>query len=210
MEGLLIVVSGFSGVGKGTLMKALLNRYPDEYALSISATSRKPRDGEEEGREYFFKTREAFESLIQNDALVEYAVYNGNYYGTPKEYVERMRSEGKNVILEIEMQGGMQIKAKYPEALLLYVIPPSGEVLKKRLTGRGTETREEIRKRLKRAVEETEYITKYDEITVNDDFETCLNEIHELILKRQEEMTERKAAASRLYEELKKITEEEN
>ena len=210
MEGLLIVVSGFSGVGKGTLMKALLNRYPDEYALSISATSRKPRDGEEEGREYFFKTREAFESLILNDALVEYAVYNGNYYGTPKEYVERMRSEGKNVILEIEMQGGMQIKAKYPEALLLYVIPPSGEVLKKRLTGRGTETRKEIRKRLKRAVEETEYITKYDEITVNDDFETCLNEIHELILKRQEEMTERKAAASRLYEELKKITEEEN
>ena len=210
MQGLLIVVSGFSGVGKGTLMKELIRRYPEEYALSVSATTRKPREGEVDGREYFFKTREAFESLIQNDALVEYAVYNGNYYGTPKEYVERMRSEGKNVILEIEMQGGMQIKAKYPEALLLYVIPPSGEVLKKRLTGRGTETREEIRKRLKRAVEETEYITKYDEITVNDDFETCLNEIHELILKRQEEMTERRAAASRLYEELKKITEEEN
>ena len=210
MEGLLIVVSGFSGVGKGTLMKELLNRYPDEYALSISATSRKPREGEENGREYFFKTRDEFESLIENDALVEYAVYNGNYYGTPKEYVEKMRSEGKNVILEIEMQGGMQIKAKYPETLLLYVIPPSGEVLKKRLTGRGTETKEEISKRLKRAVEETKFITKYDAITVNDDFETCVNEIHELILKRQEEMTERKAVASRLYEELRRITEEEN
>ena len=209
MDGLLIVLSGFSGVGKGTLVKELLKRYPDEYALSISATSRKPREGEEDGREYFFKTREEFESLIENDALIEYAVYNGNYYGTPKEYVEKMRSEGKNVILEIEMQGGMQIRAKYPEALLLYVIPPNAAELKKRLTGRGTETPEEIAKRLKRAVEETEYITKYDFVTVNDDFETCLNEIHDLILLRQEKMTERKEVALRLYEELLKITEEE-
>ena len=209
MDGLLIVVSGFSGVGKGTLMKELLKRYPEEYALSVSATSRKPREGETDGREYFFKTREEFEELIRNDELVEYAVYNGNYYGTPKAYVEKMRSEGKNVILEIEMQGGMQIKAKFPDTLLLYVIPPSAEELKKRLTGRGTETAEEISKRLRRAVEETEYITKYDAITVNDDFETCVNELHKLIGKQQKAMTKRKLIAARLYKELLKITEEE-
>lgn len=208
MQGLLIVVSGFSGVGKGTLMKELVKRYPDEYALSVSATTRPPREGEVDGREYFFRTKEEFEGLIERNALIEYAVYNGNYYGTPKEYVLDMINCGKNVILEIEVQGGLQIKAKFPEALLLYVVPPNASELLKRLLHRGTETTEEIRMRLKRAIDETEYMTKYDVITVNDDFETCLNEIHGLIERQQKSVMNRIRFANTLHEELLKITEE--
>ena len=151
MKGILIVVSGFAGAGKGTIMIKLISEYPD-YALSVSATSRAPRPGEQDGVNYFFKTRSEFEDMIVRDEFLEYAEYVGNYYGTPKAFVDQKLSEGKNVLLEIEIQGAMQIKGKYPEALLVFVMPPSAEELKNRLTKRGTETPEVIEKRMKRAI----------------------------------------------------------
>ena len=154
-KGILVVVSGFSGAGKGTVMKRLMEKY-DDYALSVSATTRKPRPGEEDGREYFFRTRDEFEKLIEEDALLEYAQYVENYYGTPRSYVEEQLQAGRNVILEIEIQGAMKIKEKIPEALLVFVTPPTVEELERRLTGRGTETAQVIADRLARAGEEAE------------------------------------------------------
>ena len=179
-KGILIVVSGFSGAGKGTLMKRLMSTY-DNYALSISMTTRAPRQGEENGREYFFVNREAFEEKIGQDGFIEYACYCDNYYGTPKEYVEKQLEEGKDVILEIEIQGALKVKEKFPSALLLFVMPPSVEELRKRLEGRGTESAEVIEKRLKRASEEAEGIEQYDFIVVNDNLEECVKEMHALI-----------------------------
>ncbi|MDE5932924.1 MAG: guanylate kinase [Lachnospiraceae bacterium] len=180
-KGILIVVSGFSGAGKGTLMKKLVQEY-DNYALSISATTRAPRAGEEDGREYFFLTKEAFERKIAENGLVEYACYCDNYYGTPKDYVEKQLAAGQDVILEIEIQGALKIRKQFPTALLLFVMPPSAQELKHRLTGRGTESAEVIDKRLSRAVEEAEGIEEYDYIVVNDDLETCVRQLHEIIL----------------------------
>ena len=154
-KGVLTVVSGFSGAGKGTVMKRLLEKY-ENYALSISVTTRKPREGERDGIEYFFRTREEVEAMIQEDQLLEHAEYVGNYYGTPRFYVEDMLSQGKNVILEIEIQGAMKIKEKIPEAVLVFVTPPTIEELRSRLTGRGTETADVIASRLRRAAEESE------------------------------------------------------
>ncbi|MDE7017962.1 MAG: guanylate kinase [Lachnospiraceae bacterium] len=180
-EGILIVVSGFSGVGKGTLMKKLVQDH-DDYALSISATTRAPRPGEEDGREYFFISKEAFEQKIADGGLVEYACYCGNYYGTPKDYVEKHLAQGKSVILEIELQGALKIKEQYPTALLLFVMPPDAEELMHRLTGRGTETAEVIEQRMARAMEEAEDIEEYDYIVVNDDLDTCVEKMHEIIM----------------------------
>ena len=133
-KGILVVVSGFSGAGKGTVMKRLLEKY-DDYALSISVTTRNPRPGEEDGREYFFRTKEEFEKLIKEDALIEYAQYVENYYGTPRSYVEEQLQAGKNVILEIEIQGAMKVKEKIPEALLVFVTPPTVAELEKLYSG---------------------------------------------------------------------------
>lgn len=148
-NGLLFIVSGFSGAGKGTIMKELIRRY-DNYALSVSATTRKPRPGEVHGKDYFFISREEFEKMIREDALIEYATYAGNYYGTPRKYVEEMMAAGKDVILEIEVQGAQKIKEKMPETERIFVTPPSAEELRRRLTDRGSETEEEIEKRLRR------------------------------------------------------------
>ena len=180
-KGILAVVSGFSGAGKGTLMRELLARHSRQYALSRSATTRKPRTGEEHGREYFFITREEFEKMIEADALIEHACYVGNYYGTPKSYVLEQMEAGKDVILEIEIQGALKVKEKFPDTLLLFVTPPSADVLEQRLRGRGTETDEVIRDRLKRAVEEAEYMEAYDYILVNDELDLCVEEMHRLI-----------------------------
>lgn len=179
-EGILIVVSGFSGAGKGTLMKRLVEEY-DGYSLSISATTREPRPGEEYGREYFFLSREQFEKRIADHALIEHAEYCGNYYGTPKDYVERELAAGRDVILEIEIQGALKIKEQYPDALLLFVSTPDAAELRRRLSGRGTETAEVIRKRLGRAAKEAEGIEAYDYIVINDDLETCVRELHGII-----------------------------
>lgn len=180
-KGILVVVSGFSGAGKGTVMKRLMEKY-DGYALSVSATTRKPRPGEEDGREYFFRTRDEFEKLIEEDALLEYARYVENYYGTPRSYVEEQLQAGRNVILEIEIQGAMKIKEKIPEALLVFVTPPTVEELERRLTGRGTETAQVIADRLARAGEEAECMGQYDYILVNDTVEECVDHLHQIIV----------------------------
>ena len=179
-QGILVVVSGFSGAGKGTLMKELLKRY-DNYALSISATTRAPREGETDGKEYFFVTKEQFEKMRDERKLVEYAQYVNNYYGTPKEYVEQKMAEGKDVILEIEIQGALKVKKRFPDALLLFVTPPSAEELRRRLVGRGTETLEVINARLARAAEEASGMEAYDYLLINDDLDRCVEEMHQLI-----------------------------
>ncbi len=179
-RGVLAVVSGFSGAGKGTLMKNLLNQY-DNYALSISMTTRLPREGEEDGREYFFVSKEIFEEKVQQDGLLEYACYCDNYYGTPREYVESQMAMEKDVLLEIEIQGALKVKEKFPEALLLFVMPPSAKELENRLTGRGTESADVVAKRLHRAVVEAQGIENYDYIVINDDLEVCTQELHSII-----------------------------
>ena len=179
-HGILIVVSGFSGSGKGTIMKELLKRY-DNYALSISATTRAPREGETDGQEYFFKTREEFEKMIAKEELIEYAKYVDNYYGTPRAYVEEQLQAGKDVILEIEIQGALKVKKKFPETLLLFVTPPSAEELKNRLVKRGTETMDVIESRMRRAREEAEGMDQYDYLVVNDVLEDCVEEVHQII-----------------------------
>lgn len=179
-KGILIVVSGFSGAGKGTLVKRLIEEY-DGYALSISATTRQPRPGETDGREYFFLQKEEFEQKIAENGLIEYATYCDHYYGTPRAYVEKQLDDGKDVILEIEIQGALKIKKQYQDALLLFVMPPSAEELRRRLVGRGTETQEVIDKRMRRAAEEAEGIDAYDYIVVNDDLDLCVRQLHEII-----------------------------
>lgn len=179
-RGILVVVSGFSGAGKGTLMKRLVEKY-NNYALSVSATTRRPRIGEVHGREYFFKTVEEFEKLIEENALVEYACYVDNYYGTPLNYVEEQLDSGKDVILEIEIQGALKVKEQRPDTLLLFVTPPSIEELRCRLSERGTESPEVIECRLQRAVQEAAGMTEYDYLLVNDDLEACVDATHKII-----------------------------
>jgi guanylate kinase len=176
-KGILLVISGFSGAGKGTVVNRLMEKY-DEYALSISMTSRSPRPGEQDGVNYFFVSREKFEKTIAENGFLEYAEYCGNYYGTPKEFVNKQLEAGKNVILEIEIQGATNIKKVFPESLLIFITPPSAEELEKRLKGRGTETDEVIAKRLRRAYEESDGMDTYDYIIVNDDLETCVEDVH--------------------------------
>ncbi len=206
-KGILAVVSGFSGAGKGTLMKALLDRYQDQYALSISATTRKPRAGEEHGREYFFLTEEEFCRMIDEDGLIEHACYVGNYYGTPKQYVYDQMAAGRDVILEIEIQGALKVKEKFPETLLLFVTPPSAGELENRLRGRGTETEEVIRDRLKRASEEAAYMDQYDYLLINDDLEACVEEMHALIQSQHRRISQSQAFIGQMKDELKIMRE---
>ena len=179
-KGILTVISGFSGAGKVTIVRELLDRY-DEYALSVSMTTRSPGPGERDGVEYFFTDREHFEEAIRQDGLVEYAVYCGNYYGTPRAYVESQLAAGRNVILEIEIQGALKVREKFPESLLIFLTPPNAGELKRRLEERGTEDAEAIARRLARAAEESEGVEAYDYIVVNDNLEECVEEVHRLV-----------------------------
>ena len=179
-KGILVVVSGFSGAGKGTIMKNLTQKY-DNYALSISATTRAPRPGEEEGKSYFFVSKDRFEEMIDRDELVEYAKYVDNYYGTPRKFVEDCLNEGKDVILEIEIQGALKIKKKFPDSLLIFMAPPSAEELRARLIGRNTEDEATVNKRLSRAIVEAEGVEAFDYILVNADIDTCTEKLHNLI-----------------------------
>ena len=206
--GILIVVSGFSGAGKGTLMKRLLERY-DNYALSISMTTRLPRPGEEHGKHYFFVDRDEFEKHIEDDGFIEYADYCGNYYGTPSAYVEKCLEEGRDVILEIEIQGAIKIKNKFPDAVLVFVTPPDAGELKRRLMGRGMETEDVIRKRLSRAVEEAQGIENYDYIVVNDELEKCVEDIHAIVIASHCKVQKSIVRIEKISEELSGISKGE-
>lgn len=180
-KGVIVVISGFSGAGKGTIVGRLMEKYNDKYSLSISATTRNPRPGEEHGKHYFFISKEEFENMIENEQLVEYAQYVGNYYGTPKEYVETKLNAGQNVILEIEIQGALKIKKKFPDTKLLFVTAPSAEILKERLIGRGTETLDVVNARLSRAYEESLGVEEYDYLVVNDVLDEAVDLIDNII-----------------------------
>ena len=198
------MISGFAGTGKGTLVSALLEKY-DNYALSVSATTRSPRPGEVDGVHYFFFFLEEFQEMIRAEELIEYAQYVENFYGTPRAYVEQKLAEGKDVILEIEMQGALKIKEKFPDTLLLFVVPPDADTLQKRLTGRGTETLDVIKKRLHRAVEETDYILKYDYLVVNDDIDECVEETHAIIQSEHFRVGRNEEFVKALQEDMKKF-----
>lgn len=202
-QGILTVLSGFSGAGKGTVTRMILEQY-DNYALSISATTRDPREGEENGREYFFKTVEEFEKMIAKDGLIEYAKYVNNYYGTPKEYVQQQLQAGKDVILEIEIQGALKVKEKYPDALLLFITPPSAQELKNRLIGRGTEKMDVIEKRMKTAAWEAQFMDQYDYIVINDKLQDCVEELHAIIQSEHRKSSRNLAFAEKIKEQLEK------
>ena len=180
-----IVISGPSGVGKGTICEKLLKEM-DELALSISCTTRAPRprkDGtmEEHGVEYFYITEEEFEKRVQEGDFFEYAGVHGKHYGTSRGFVEQMKAEGKDVMLEIDMQGALQVKALDPDALLIFILPPDYETLKNRLIGRGSETEEQIQKRLGDAKEQIGYSYAYDYIVINDDLDTAVQDVKNII-----------------------------
>lgn len=187
-KGILTIISGFSGAGKGTLLNEMLKKY-NNYSLSISATTRKPREGEIDGKSYFFKTKEEFEDMIREDAFIEYASYVGNYYGTPKSYVMDKLEKGQDVILEIEIQGALKVKEKYPEAMLIFISTPNALSLKERLEGRKTENTDQIKARLKRAAEEASGVEKYDYILINDNLNEAVDNLHQLIQSQKSKVS---------------------
>ncbi|AEM78886.1 guanylate kinase [Thermoanaerobacter thermohydrosulfuricus] len=180
-KGLLIVLSGPSGAGKGTICKALMEKEKN-LKLSISATTRQPRSGEIEGKNYFFKSEEEFEKMIENDSFLEWAKVYGHYYGTPKDFVLKNLEEGNDVVLEIDIQGALKIKEKFPEGVFIFILPPSMEELKNRIKKRGTETEEEIIKRFKSAYEELNYVSRYNYVVINDSVEEAVEKIRAIII----------------------------
>ena len=174
-KGILLIVSGPSGSGKGTVVSKLSKE--QSYALSISATTRMPRPNEENGIHYFFKETKEFEEMIENNKLLEHACFCDNYYGTPRDYVEGKLTDGFNVILEIEVQGALQVKKKYPEAVLVFLVPPSLTELRSRLVGRGTEDIDTINKRINRALEELDFLPQYDYVVINDEVDVAVTQI---------------------------------
>ena len=180
-KGLLIVVSGPAGVGKGTVNAALMAKHP-EIKLSVSATTRAPRPGEIEGVHYFFKTKEEFARMIEENAFLEYMhVFGMNYYGTPRAFVETERDKGHHVILEIDVQGAMKVKAACPDAVLVFIAPPSLKILKDRLVGRGTETQESIDVRTATALEELKMLPAYDYMVINDVVEEAVADMEAIL-----------------------------
>lgn len=181
-KGLLIVLSGPSGVGKGTVRKAIFSDEDVNFEYSISATSRGIRTGEVEGIDYFFKSREQFENMIQNEELLEYTEYVGNYYGTPVDYVEKTLAEGKDVFLEIEVDGAKQVRKKFPDGLFIFLIPPSLSELENRIKTRGTETDELIKNRLNVAKDELKMMSLYDYVVENDKVENAVHKIKSIVI----------------------------
>lgn len=178
-KGVLVVISGFSGAGKGTVVKRLMES--GHFSLSISATTRAPRPGEQDGREYFFLSRQEFQQRIQEGRFLEWAEFSGNLYGTPKDYVLEQMEQGRDVILEIEAQGALQVKEQYADAGLIFLTAPSMTKLKERLMGRGTESAEQVERRLRQAVREIEQMHRYDFIVVNDVLESCVARVQGII-----------------------------
>jgi guanylate kinase len=179
-KGLLIVLSGPSGVGKGTVCKAI-RHFTTELVYSVSATTRSPRVGEVEGVNYFFKTKEEFESMMEDNELLEWAEYVGNYYGTPRSFVENQLNHGKDVILEIEVQGALQVKEKFPEGIFIFLAPPNLDELQQRIVGRGTESQDSITQRMSTARDELRLMEKYDYVVVNDVVDDACRRIQSII-----------------------------
>ncbi len=179
-RGHLYVISGPSGVGKGTLVSKLLGSR-DDVVLSISATTRSPRPGEVDGVNYLFMTKEAFQKLVEDDGFIEWAEYAGNFYGTPLSFIEKQLEDGKNVILEIEVQGAFQVKDKLPDTTLIFIEPPSMEELERRIIGRGTESPDVIEKRMNAAKLEMDRKMEYDIAIVNDEIDSALQKLSECI-----------------------------
>lgn len=202
-RGILTVLSGFSGAGKDTVKNALLEKHEDTYAVSVSATTRDPRPGEKEGEDYFFVEEEEFRDMISRGEFYEYAAYQNHYYGTPRSYVDQKLSEGRDVILIIEVQGGRQIKERFPDSVLVFLTPPSAEELKKRLIGRQTEKMSEIAGRLQRAAEEAEEMPFYDYILVNDDVKSCAERLHGIIQAEHLKTTRNESLIENITNELK-------
>lgn len=180
MQGKLFIISGCSGVGKGTLLKMLLQNNPD-IKLSISATTRLPRTGEIDGENYFFITKEDFKAAIENNEFLEYAEFSGNFYGTKKNFVEKTLNKGIDLILEIEVQGAKQVKEKMPDAVSIFIMPPSVQVLEERLRGRHTEDEETIQKRLNEVKREIEAGNKFNYQVINDNLDEALSNLQNII-----------------------------
>lgn len=180
-RGLLIVLSGPSGVGKGTVRKAIFDNYSNDFDYSISMTTRKKRVGEKEGIDYYFRTKEEFEKLIEEGGLLEYAKYVGNYYGTPLEYVNKTLDAGRDVFLEIEVQGALKVREKMPEAIFVFLSPPNLDELESRIVNRGTDSEDMIQKRMKKAVEELKLIQYYDYVVENDTVQNAARKIRNII-----------------------------
>ncbi|GIN61474.1 guanylate kinase [Robertmurraya siralis] len=181
-KGLLIVLSGPSGVGKGTVRKEIFSQEDTAFEYSISMTTRAPRQGEVNGVDYFFKTREEFEALIKQGKLLEYAEFVGNYYGTPVDYVQETLNKGKDVFLEIEVEGAKQVREKFPDGLFIFLVPPSLSELKKRIVTRGTESEEVINNRMNAAKEEIEMMHLYDYVVENDKVENAVEKIKAIVI----------------------------
>lgn len=180
-KGLLIVLSGPSGVGKGTVRQAIFSKGERDFIYSISATTRQRREGEVDGVDYFFKTREEFEDMIKNDQLLEYTEYVGNYYGTPVDYVQKTIDAGKDIFLEIEVQGAMQVKERMPEGTYIFLTPPNMDELEARIVNRGTDESPIIRQRMEKAIEEIELMRYYDYAVENDTVENAVNKVLAII-----------------------------
>lgn len=206
--GILIVISGFSGAGKGTIVKSLLEKH--DIFLSISCTTRKPREGEIDGKDYYFVTREEFEKMIREGEMIEWAEYAGNYYGTPQKAVNDRLAEGKDVLLEIEVQGGMQVKKLFPEAVLLFVVPPSADELLNRLRTRGTENESQIGLRLEQTVREIEYIKDYDYIVLNDQLDKAVQTVLNIMESQRIRPVFQKESTERLKLDLSRLIQENN
>lgn len=204
MDGLLIVMSGFSGAGKGTILKRLLEDYED-FTFSVSMTTRKPRPGEVDGKDYFFVTKERFLEEIQKNGLVEHAEYCDNYYGTPRAYVETQLKQGKSVVLDIEVQGALQVMEKFPDALTVFITPPDTKIWLERLRGRGTENEEVIQKRVAQAKREVNFIDRYQYLIVNDDLDAAVRQMHDLVDAQKLAVRNRKDFTDKICEELKNL-----
>ncbi len=207
-KGILIIISGFSGAGKGTIVKELIKN--KDFCLSISATTRGAREGEEEGVHYYFIERNQFEQMISTGELIEWASYCDNYYGTPKKYVEDMLNNGRDVILEIEMQGALQIKNQYPDSLLVFVTAPTAKDIKQRLINRGTETLDIIKKRLEKSFTEIDAIDDYDYIVVNDGLNDSVSQIKAIIIAEHERVARNKDIKIRLKKEFQELLKGDN
>ena len=203
-KGTLVVISGFSGAGKGTVLSQVLARRPDLY-FSVSFTTRPPREGEKDGVNYHFVTRQAFQERIERGEFLEYAEYVGNFYGTSMAVIREKLDQGIDVILEIEIQGALKVKKAFPDTLLLFITPPTAQELRSRLVGRGTETLDVIESRMDRACEEAEGMDQYDYLIVNDDLDTCVEEVHQIIRGEHHRSTRNTGFMEKIKEDLNSL-----